>query len=88
MELTLTLLTTITEVHRLKTTITDLSLLHGVADGPVPLGRDGDEHVHGGRLEHAPQRVPEVRVAQLVPAGLPADEDADDGALHDHVDDE
>ena len=42
-------------------------LPEGVADGLEPLGWDGDDHVDGGRPDHALGRVEKVRIGQAVP---------------------
>ena len=42
-------------------------LPEGVADGLKPLGWDGDDHVDGGRPDHALGRVEKVRIGQAVP---------------------
>ena len=44
-----------------------IGLPEGVADGLKPLGWDGDDHVDGGRPDHALGRVEEVRIGQAVP---------------------
>ena len=44
-----------------------IGLPEGVADGLEPLGRDGDDHVDGGRPDHALGRVEKVRIGQAVP---------------------
>ena len=67
---------------------TYLSLGHGVADGLVPLGGDGDEHEDCSALDHALGRVPEERVAHLVPQRLKVQECDDQRALDHHVQDQ
>ena len=47
-----------------------VSLTQRVTDGPMALGRNGHHHEHRQRLQHAAQRVEEVRVEQAVPKRL------------------
>ena len=43
------------------------SLPKGIADGLEPLGRDGDDHVDGGRHDHSLGRMKEVWISQSIP---------------------